>query len=89
MFWSQGQKQLIGTAFIPENQLVVKFVNIPLPCTFNFEGIAYRKIDSKAAIRLDENDENKVYHFSGDELVYPQTNTRSIWQNAYGVRSLG
>lgn len=86
MFWNQGQKQLVGTAFIPENQPPIKFTDAPLPCSFNFSGDAYRKCGLNAAIRLDS---ETVHSFKGDEFIYPQTNTRAVWQNAFGVRSRG
>lgn len=85
-FWNQGQKQFVGTAFIPENQPPTKFKDIPLPCSFNFNGNAYRKCALSGAIRLDG---EKVHLFKGDELVFPQTNVRPVWQNAFGVRSQG
>lgn len=85
-FWNQGQKTLIQGAFIPENQHPIEFSSVPLPCTFNFDGNAYRKCGLNVAIRLDS---EKVYPFKGNELVYSQTNIKAVWQNAFGVRSLG
>jgi hypothetical protein len=86
MFWNQGQKELIGSAFIPENQPPINFNEAPLPSSFNFDGNAYRKCGLSAAIRLDS---ETVHLFKGNELIYPQTNTKSVWQNSFGVRSWG
>lgn len=83
-FWNQGQKRLIGSAFIPENKPPIQFSDARLPCSFNFNGDAYRKCGINAAIRLDNGTE---YSFKGCELIYPQTNTKPIWQNAFSSRS--
>ena len=86
IFWNKGQKQLIGTAFIPKNQPASKFSDAPLPCWFNFNGDAYKKCSLNAAIRLDS---ETVCSFTGNELIFPETNTRAIWQDAFGARSWG
>lgn len=78
--WNAGQKQFIGKAFVPENRKPQLFKDIPLPCTFCFEGNAYRRFNLGQAFRLDSMEK---IDFSGDELVYPQTNTKPIWQDAH------
>ena len=84
--WNPGQRQLIGTAFIPENKEPEPFGEIPLPTTFCFQGDAFRKISANSAIRLDS---GQTIPFGAELLVIPQTNTKAIWQNAFGVKSWG
>ncbi len=78
--WNEEQKKLTGKAFIPENQPPKPFNQIPFPCTFCYQGNAYRRFGLNQAFRLDSQEE---IEFKGDELVYPQTNTKSIWQDAH------
>lgn len=84
--WNPGQKQFLGGAFIPENQPPKQFGQIALPCTFCYQGDAYRKCKLDKAFRLDSMD---LIEFTGDELVYPQTNLKPTWQDAFGARSWG
>lgn len=80
IMWNPGQKQFIGKAFIPENKKPQSFKNITLPCTFCFEGNAYRRFSINQAFRLDS---MQKVDFNGDELVHPQTNKKPIYQDAH------
>ena len=84
--WNPGQKKFIGRAFIPENKPPSLFNEITFPCTFCYQGDAYRKCGVNKAFRLDS---MEIIKFRGDELVYPQTNLKPIWQDAFGARRWG
>lgn len=82
--WNPNQKHLIGSAFIPENRPPVPFSDCPLPSSFCFQGNAYRKTSTNRAIRLDS---REIVDFPSDLLVMGQTNTKPIWQDAFGAGS--
>lgn len=81
-----GQKQYLGGAFILENQPPKQFNQIALPCTFCYQGNAYRRCGLGKAFRLDSMD---LIEFAENELVFPQTNLKPIWQDAFGSGSRG
>ena len=71
--WNQGQKELLKTEFIAENQPDAEFWAIPLPCTFCFNGDAYRKVGFAKAKRLDN---GQVIELADNAPCKPQARTK-------------
>lgn len=83
MFWNEGQRGLIGPAFIPENKPPIKFADCGWPSTINVGGDAYRKCGD-IAIRLET---GEIVQMDPNQLVHCQTNIKSVWQDAFGPGS--